>query len=496
MQALRGKRPLGEDSEGASPAPPPAAAARDPSSTRSSAASAGSPTLKRARATQSKTQRGANNNAQASAALQPGAVLGSLATSNAFCLPAVLDSVSFNRRFPTVKGLGDGVSGMVNCVRDLVDGAEYAVKTLNNVSEARAELHLWGALTRIAPHPALVSLLHTVVLHDTGKLKAMMPVCGNDAQQLAVQRIGDVRRVLRTIIKTTAAALAHVHSQGLIHGDVKLENILVRLEDGADGAVHCTHVWLADYGFTRLSSDTTVVHLHTPHYIAPEHAALITSMRQPGAGPMLSGAVDMYALGMMFHLLLFGTWPYATPNRPRDCPPDLYHAALRAVDWATPPAAWAAHSDRDAIDLLSGMMATDPAQRLTAAAVLAHPWLADTACVPESVQALLDVNAHGNFAPGGVISAVTRGPAFPVAAVAPFSVSGLASFAPAPASLFAAGPAPVAAIAAMAQPAVAAASASAVAGMLAANPLPLVALGDDGVEEITLGTSNTDGLVL
>ncbi|MEV6924056.1 protein kinase [Dactylosporangium sp. NPDC051485] len=143
----------------------------------------------------------------------------------------------------------------------------------------------------------------------------------------------DLRRRLRAegplppavaaeVVAQVADALAYVHAQGIVHGDVKPGNLLVPTDGGA--------VRLADFGVARrLDRPAGPTHA-TPEYVAPEVVA--------GGSP--SPASDVYALGVVLFELICGRSPYrgGSPNdvlrRHADCvpvPPPGMPAALWPV---------------------------------------------------------------------------------------------------------------------------------------------------------------------
>ena len=128
-------------------------------------------------------------------------------------------------------------------------------------------------------------------------------VDGTTAYDLLKERGGPLNEneALRIIIQI-AEALAHAHSRGFIHRDVKPKNIMLTKEGVAK---------LADMGLARHTSDAGAAleeagkAFGTPYYIAPE---------QVMGNPNVDFRADIYSLGATFYEMLTGRPPYAAPT--------------------------------------------------------------------------------------------------------------------------------------------------------------------------------------
>jgi len=97
-----------------------------------------------------------------------------------------------------------------------------------------------------------------------------------------------------------AGALGAIHERGMVHRDMKPDNIMLR----ADGSLA-----LADFGIATLKDTKLSITAHgevfgTPAYIAPEQAS----------AQHVDHRADLYALGVMFFELLTGKKPYRAAN--------------------------------------------------------------------------------------------------------------------------------------------------------------------------------------
>lgn len=101
----------------------------------------------------------------------------------------------------------------------------------------------------------------------------------------------------KIVARQVGAALDYAHSQGVIHRDVKPENIMMM---GGE------HVCLADFGLAKLTGSTltsltsTGSVMGTPSYISPEQAL----------GAPVDGRTDIYALGLVLYRCLLGRLPF------------------------------------------------------------------------------------------------------------------------------------------------------------------------------------------
>ncbi|MGE0872064.1 MAG: serine/threonine-protein kinase [Kofleriaceae bacterium] len=93
-------------------------------------------------------------------------------------------------------------------------------------------------------------------------------------------------------------ALAHAHGRGVVHADVKTDNVLIDATDGAD------RLTLIDFGLARVSGDELDHERHvlsgTPDYMAPEVIR----------GGVPTAAADIYAVGIILYELLTGAPPF------------------------------------------------------------------------------------------------------------------------------------------------------------------------------------------
>ena len=205
-------------------------------------------------------------------------------------------------RYRIDRSLGRGSMGTVYLGHDPDHGRAVAIKTLAlsrefdaaDLADARARfLREAGTAARLR-HPDIVAV------HEAGEDQglvfiAMEYVQGHDLQRHTTPGSLLPVPVLLRIAARVALALAHAHTQGVVHRDVKPANVMIDL--GSDT------VKVADFGIASVTDATrtrTGVVLGTPSFMSPEQMS----------GARIDGRSDLYALGVLLFQGLTGELPH------------------------------------------------------------------------------------------------------------------------------------------------------------------------------------------
>jgi serine/threonine protein kinase len=154
------------------------------------------------------------------------------------------------------------------------------------------------------------------------------------------------RDIFRPIVKV----VSFMHSKGLVHRDLKLENVLL----GQNG-----RIVLADFGFSRFYDPAQGLVdsvCGTAHYSPPE------VVRGAPYDPILG---DSWSLGIILYVMLFNEFPFRGISIP-----EMLQEILKGQ--YTIPRKISAKCR----DLLTHLITLNPADRLTSADILQHPWMA------------------------------------------------------------------------------------------------------------------------
>ncbi len=221
---------------------------------------------------------------------------------------------TLNHRYLVEDKIGEGGFGAVFRGKQIATGREVALKILHphNVADET----IVARFRREAEACSKLRDTHTVTTYDFDETPdgilylAMELLRGQSLHQ--VQRsegpLG-VARVLK-IIDQVAASLAEAHANGIVHRDMKPENVFIETREGDD------HVKVLDFGIAKVVSDERSVPaltavgqtLGTLEFMSPEQLR----------GHKLDGRSDIYALGMMSYEMLTGSLPFASAKSPID----------------------------------------------------------------------------------------------------------------------------------------------------------------------------------
>jgi CheY-like chemotaxis protein len=273
------------------------------------------------------------------------------APQNALSLPT---GQLFAGRFEVLEEIGSGGMGMVYRALDRELGDQVAIKTLRpELLQDATLLERFKSEIRLARH---ISSKHVVRTHDIGERDGIYYLTMEYVEGITVRELLDTRGRLGTaptlaIASQLAQSLVAAHEQGVIHRDIKPQNLLL----DAAGVLK-----VMDFGVARLAGGNANLTeagmiVGTPSYMAPEQML----------GEGVDQRTDLYAVGVVMFECLLGRLPFEAGSAIaliarvlRDQPP-----VPATLDPEIPPAL---------SDLVLRLLAKDPAQRPANAAELLH----------------------------------------------------------------------------------------------------------------------------
>src|SRR5262245_762889 len=203
--------------------------------------------------------------------------------------------------------LGEGGMGVVYRARHVLIDRVVALKLIR--PDLRGETHLRAWMLREARAANRVDHAHIIDIHDIGETEegelylVMEYLVGTSLSSELARGPMPLGRGC-DILEQMTAALARAHDLGVIHRDLKSDNILLSVRGGRKDFVK-----ILDFGLAHLTQDPRLAPkgavFGTPEYMAPEQA------RGEDAVPQS----DLYALGVLFFEMLTGQLPFKSNDR-------------------------------------------------------------------------------------------------------------------------------------------------------------------------------------
>lgn len=269
--------------------------------------------------------------------------------------------------FDAVSKLGEGAFGVAHLCRDKRSGQLRVLKTINKrqsqVPPGQLEKEIRNL--KACDHPHIIRLFEYYEDYENIYLIMEHAEGGELHQVLEAQKSRNMNlpeRWVATVIKQCLFAISHVHAQGIIHKDLKAENILLLKVNDVNDPVIQPHAVIIDLGIAELfaarlgrRARCTVV-AGTPTHMAPE-------VWRGNFGPV----ADVWSLGVVMFELLSGDIPFQCSS---------LNSAQEWLRMHRQGPSWSAldHCSRQARAICQRMLSCDERMRPTAQQCLGHSW--------------------------------------------------------------------------------------------------------------------------
>ena len=288
---------------------------------------------------------------------------------------------------PECHVLGHGASSTVRLAVRRSDGVQVAVKSVAKHEalrfrrmrhSSRRHLDEWELLRSLCDNPHVVKLLDVYETDEEiqlvleycqgGELFDVIQAKRRQALESSDKQYNFSERRAANIVLQMLSVLSELHSRGIVHRDVKPENILLYTSDSSRVCAK-----LSDFGTSRelhpgeesdsCSSDGEASPL-TPQSRKRAYSAVGSNFYaapEVHAGHGYDTAVDIYSLGVTLYVILCGFPPSFTANDEEDL--------------VTFPHSHWSNISKDAKDLIRKMLHSDASCRITAAEALQDSWI-------------------------------------------------------------------------------------------------------------------------
>ncbi|ORX91268.1 Pkinase-domain-containing protein [Basidiobolus meristosporus CBS 931.73] len=265
-------------------------------------------------------------------------------------LNAICTDADPTKLYKTLVKIGQGASGGVYTANQVGTNLSVAIKQMNLEKQPKKELIINEILVmRDSQHPNIVNYIDSFLWK--GDLWVVMEYMEGGSLTDVVTTNIMTEGQIAAICKETLQGLVHLHSKGVIHRDIKSDNVLLSLNG---------NIKLTDFGFCAQLSEshtkrTTMV--GTPYWMAPE----VVTRKEYGP------KIDVWSLGIMAIEMIEGEPPYLNENPLRA----LYLIATNGTPKLREPKKLSPAFR----DFLSKSLEVDAEKRPNAADLLQHPFL-------------------------------------------------------------------------------------------------------------------------
>lgn len=255
--------------------------------------------------------------------------------------------------YQQIRELGQTLYSSTSLCRRKGDGRLFTVKRVDKQVLKEQPQALTGlineiSIQRVLSHPHIVALHEVHEANDHIVLVRDFCAYGDIYKWIMAHKRFSVPSAAR-IMKQMLEALTYLHSNGILHRDIKLENILITGDDTCK---------LSDFGLAVRLNAFEQQCCGSPGYVAPE-----VLRRQAYGAP-----ADVFSLGVVLFVLLSGRSPFTGKSAKEILKQNkLACPHYREKDWENVP--------RLAVDLVQRMLAIDPHKRITAERALQHHWI-------------------------------------------------------------------------------------------------------------------------
>ncbi|HEY5219531.1 MAG TPA: protein kinase [Gemmatimonadaceae bacterium] len=259
--------------------------------------------------------------------------------------------VALTGRYSLDREIGRGGMGVVYLAHEVHLDRPVAIKLLP--PERASDPALRERFLREARNAAKLSHPNIIPIHAVDEIGQfvyyVMAYVEGETLAERVRTRGPLSNAEATrVIRDVAWALAHAHTQGLVHRDVKPDNILIEAGTG--------RVLVADFGIAAVTSDATGDGISgTPEFMSPEQAL----------GTKIDGRSDLYSLGATAFFSLTGRLPFEGVTATEVLAKQVTEPAPSVLSMSVPVS-------RKLAVLVDRCLAKDPAQRPVTAEALAE----------------------------------------------------------------------------------------------------------------------------
>ena len=281
----------------------------------------------------------------------------SLSISNKLFIDEIKDSPS--SKYEILSKLGSGSFGNVYLARNKYTDEKVALKQIKKSSanllsdgEIKDEIEILKKLD----HPDIVRIIESFNTRNSYIL--ITEYCeGGELFDQVKNQLSETQ--IAVIFKQLLSGLAYLHSNNIVHRDLKLENILIHeIEKSKTTGEDLFNIKIIDFGTARIFDKNRKPQsiVGSSYYIAPE------VLRQK-----YNKECDLWSVGVILYMFIVGHAPFD------GCDDEEITSNIQKGVYRKNDRRWI-KSSKEVKDLIQKLLTYRPSQRLTAIQALSHPW--------------------------------------------------------------------------------------------------------------------------
>ena len=247
------------------------------------------------------------------------------------------------------RSIGHGAFGKVNLALHILSGQIVSIKSFNkkknifSISKIKNEVKI---MSKLRKHNNIVKLFELFETEEHYCLVMENIVGGNLLN--AINKMNKIPENLAKIIfKQLIQALQYIHSNGIVHRDIKPDNILLDLDNT---------IKICDFGVSKIIPEGQLIQdsCGTPAFVAPE--ILLEYPYDPYP-------TDIWSSGVVLYAMTTGFFPFRGVNETQ------LHESIISGNFPKPK-----DVSNELNDLLSKILNINPKKRISLKNILLHPW--------------------------------------------------------------------------------------------------------------------------
>jgi serine/threonine protein kinase len=257
--------------------------------------------------------------------------------------------------YTVIRRIGDGAEAAV--FEAIKDGTteSIALKRYKKVNNMKDGIPMEVEIAKLLNHPNCVRIIDNF-RSPMGDFIVAMPLA-KEGSLLSSQQPEITPNEAIQLLFEIGSALQHMHSQGVVHRDIKPQNILIFDDCFA----------LCDYSVSTVLKQDEMISGYTgsPIFMAPEVSPVLYKPKPP----------DMWSLGVSVYALLFGKYPYDLERGLQQVEQNYVKNVARSLDLGELKFPDVPVVPQELKDILAALLIKNPDKRLTADQLVSIEWM-------------------------------------------------------------------------------------------------------------------------